>query len=60
MNLGFMDPPFEDFTFNGETFKFEKFKTAKRNYCDTEHSDSCWENWVPGATVVHEFAHALG
>jgi hypothetical protein len=60
MNLGFMDPPWEDFSFNGKTHKFEEFQNAMRNYCDSSDPSSCWEGWVPGCTVIHEFGHALG
>ena len=60
MNLGFMDPPWEDFSFNGKTYKFEEFQNAQRNYCDSSDPSSCWEGWVPGCTVIHEFGHALG
>lgn len=60
MNLGFMDPPFKDFSFNGKTYKFEEFESAMRNYCNSSDSSSCWEGWSPGCTVIHEFGHALG
>ena len=54
MNLGFIDPPFEPFTMDGKTFNVI---TASRNYCS---GSQCWAGWVPGATVLHEFGHALG
>ena len=54
MNLGFSDPPFEPFTIDGMTFTAGN---ASRNYCS---GNQCWPNWVPGATVLHEFGHALG
>ena len=60
MNLGFMDPPWEDFEFNGQVHKFEEFENAQRNYCDSSDPSSCWDGWVPGCTVIHEFGHALG
>jgi hypothetical protein len=59
MNLGFIDPPYYDFTFDGVTYKYDTFKDATRNYC-TDGKDSCSKGWVPGATVIHEFCHAVG
>ena len=55
MNLGFCDPPFESFSIDGKTLTPPS--SATRNYCQGE---KCWDNWVPGATVLHEFGHALG
>ncbi len=67
MNLGFIDVGFQDFTFSGKTFSYQNdFKDATRNYCTCDSSISCCQNsstgsqWVPGATVIHEFCHALG
>ena len=59
MNLGFCDPPWNDFTQDGFIFKYNDFSNASRNYCSTD-SNSCWNNWIPGATILHEFGHALG
>ncbi len=60
LNLGFIDPPFEDFIFNKKTYKYDTFKDATRNYCsDTLDSKSCDSGWVPGATVIHEICHTL-
>jgi hypothetical protein len=58
MNLGFIDPPYTSFTFNGKTYTPPA--NATRNYCGTSGPGSCTAGWVPGATVVHEFGHALG
>jgi hypothetical protein len=70
MNLGFIDPPYDSFVFKGKTYKAPI--TATRNYCASgdlqkkctdnpnKENCSCYPNWVPGATVVHEFGHALG
>jgi hypothetical protein len=58
MNLGFIDPPFNrTFTYKGRTYQIPP--DAARNYCGSTRQ-SCRSNWVPGATVVHEFGHALG
>jgi len=73
LNLGFIDPPYSDFTFNGKTYPYKEFKNATRNYCDLDtitvpstctdlsdfHCHACEPNWVPGATIVHEFMHSL-
>jgi hypothetical protein len=59
MNLGFIDPPFDKFTFNEKEYPFEQFSDATRNYCEAG-KDTCKPAWVPGATVIHEFCHALG
>lgn len=56
MNLGFIDPPLESFEYDGKIYKPESYAT--RNYCGI--NGNCVPNWVPGATVVHEFCHALG
>lgn len=56
MNLGFCDPPYEDFKMDGIRFPAEKFASAMRNWC----GDKCDPRWKPGATVLHEFGHALG
>jgi hypothetical protein len=71
MNLGFIDPPFNSFEFKGKTYKVPL--SATRNYCATSNNQSkkcrenpskencgCNPNWVPGATIIHEFGHALG
>src|SRR6188768_1503217 len=59
MNLGFIDPPYGSFEFDGVTYKVPA--DSKRNYCsDSGGPKTCKPNWVPGATVVHEFGHALG
>lgn len=71
MNLGFIDPPFNSFNFKGKTYKVPL--SATRNYCSNNDNMSnecknnpnktncgCDPNWVPGATVIHEFGHALG
>jgi hypothetical protein len=53
MNLGFIDPPIEDFTFNDIVYKHDTFKNAYRNgYPDPL--------WTAGATIIHEFCHVLG
>lgn len=56
MNLGFIDPPYESFEYNGKTYSPEVYAT--RNYCRVD--GSCSAGWTPGTTVVHEFCHALG
>lgn len=58
MNLGFIDPPYTPFTLNGVTYQAPI--TATRNYCGTTGQSSCIAGWVPGATPIHEFGHALG
>lgn len=70
MNLGFIDPPYGSFEFKGT--KYNVPVTATRNYCasgnltkkctdnPSKENCGCYPNWVPGATVVHEFGHALG
>jgi hypothetical protein len=57
MNLGFIDPPYTSFTFNGVTYNPPA--NAERNYCGNG-STSCRSGWIPGATPIHEFGHALG
>jgi hypothetical protein len=59
MNLGYIDPPFSDFTVDGITFKYYDFKNAYRNYCNSNNT-SCVQGWKPGRTVLHEFGHAMG
>lgn len=59
MNLGFIDPPYDTFSFNNKTYDFNDFRDSTRNYCE-EGKDSCKPGWVPGATVIHEFCHSLG
>ncbi len=58
MNLGFIDPPYESFTLNG--VKYTPDANATRNYCGTTGKSSCTQGWHEGATVIHEFGHALG
>jgi hypothetical protein len=53
MNLGFIDPPNKDFTFKGENFPLELFANEHRNFEEKP-------NFRAGATVIHEFCHALG
>lgn len=60
MNLGFIDPPFESFKFQGKEYNYNLFKDETRNYCKAGSIDSCNNGWTPGATVIHEFCHALG
>jgi len=61
MVLGYLDPPFQEFSFLGLQFK-GPFKDldgtlAYRNGClDT----SCPKDYIPGACILHEFGHALG
>jgi hypothetical protein len=54
MNLGWVDPPFgTTFDYFGTEIQIEKSEQEHRNYG--------YENaYKPGATVVHEFGHALG
>ena len=75
MNLGFIDPPLSSFSFDGKKYPLELFKDDTRNYCEVE-GDSCIISetdqnkcvinelkkiqWIPGATIIHEFGHALG
>ena len=60
MNLGYLDPPFGSFTFNG--IKYDVPPDAVRNYCSTPANSvkDCTPGYTPGATVIHEFGHALG
>lgn len=58
MNLGFIDPPYESFEYNGKYYTPPQ--QALRNYCGPDGKISCESNWKPGATVIHEFCHALG
>lgn len=62
MNLGWVDPPFEDFEYDGITYLVESFRLQKRIGCDTQSIDktTCVSNWKPGMTIIHEFGHALG
>lgn len=62
MNLGFIDPPYEDFEYNGVKYLLSDFKNDTRNYCNASvlNTSGCWDGWVPGSTVIHEFCHALG
>jgi len=57
-NLGFIDPPYGSFTFQGVTYNVPD--SAIRNYCGTTGPTSCSASWTPGATVLHEFGHILG
>ena len=62
MNLGFIDPPFDDFEWNGNIYLKSGFEYEKRNLC-RQYSSSirdCEANWVAGWSVIHEFGHALG
>jgi hypothetical protein len=59
MTLNFIDPPFVDFMYNGKTYPYSDFKDATRNWCSDQRTD-CDANWLPGATILHEFGHALG
>lgn len=56
MNLGFIDPPLGKFEYKGVEYLPESW--AVRNYCNV--SGICDPGWKPGATVIHEFCHALG
>lgn len=56
MNLGFIDPPLEDFEFNGTTYKYELFENEHRNGYSKKYANE----WTAGATVIHEFCHVLG
>jgi hypothetical protein len=58
MNLGFIDPPYTSFILDGKTYTAPS--TATRNYCGQTGPESCTSGWIPGATVIHEFGHALG
>lgn len=58
MNLGFIDPPYEAFEYNGKKYQPDPYAT--RNYCGTTGISSCTKGWTPGTTVIHEFCHALG
>jgi len=73
MNLGFIDPPYEDFTFNGVVYPYKDFQNATRNNCELDtysvrpncspNSDpnchGCNPAYIAGATVIHEFGHLL-
>ena len=59
MNLGFVDPPFEDFTVDGYNFNYDLFKNEVRNYCSKSNTN-CLQGWKPGRTIIHEFGHAMG
>ncbi len=58
MNLGFIDPPYTSFMLDGVSYTAPA--NATRNYCGKSGPGSCTTGWVPGATVIHEFGHALG
>jgi hypothetical protein len=58
MNLGFIDPPYEPFMLDG--VEYSAPEDEMRNYCGPSGKSSCHENWKPGATVIHEFCHAIG
>lgn len=60
MNLGFIDPGFESFTFKDKTYDYKDFKDATRNWCSSASQNDCDPNYVEGATVLHEFGHSLG
>jgi hypothetical protein len=63
MNLGWVDPPFDSFTIDGMTFTPSDFQSdgqgPKRNFCANNASSisECNENYLPGATILHEFGH---
>lgn len=58
MNLGFIDPPYSSFSYNGVTYQAPL--SATRNYCSPGGAqNTCYSGWVPGATVIHEFGHSL-
>jgi len=58
-NLGFIDVPFSSFVYNKKTYPYADFKDATRNWCSDQKTD-CDPNYVPGATILHEFGHAMG
>ncbi len=60
MNLGFIDPPFGSFLHKNKVYDVPQ--DADRNYCSStaKSTSSCESGWTPGATVIHEFCHALG
>ena len=60
MNLGFCDPQYTDFTFNGVTYPASSFVNATRNYCDPSGVASCHVGFTAGCTPVHEFCHMMG
>lgn len=62
MNLGFVDPPFEDFEWEGILYLKSGFEYGLRNRCSKNINsiNGCETGWVPGFSVVHEFGHALG
>ncbi len=57
MYLGYIDPPFDPFMFNGVRYTLPR--DVHRNWCGST-PNSCKSGWTAGATVVHEFGHALG
>lgn len=61
MNLGFVDPPFGPWTdADGKKWDAPPLSVT-RNYCaENGGPNTCRPGWIPGATVVHEFGHALG
>jgi hypothetical protein len=72
MNLGYVDPPYEDFEWSSVIFPKSLFENEHRNSCYTnattaeeccpmnEAGCSPFSNYIAGATVLHEFGHALG
>ena len=62
MNLGFIDPPFQDFVVDGFRFPIETIQGSERSGCtkDAQGTEDCISNYKPGGTVLHEFCHALG
>ena len=62
MNLGWVDPPFEDFEYDGTIYLSNSFIIEKRVGCEENSisKSSCKTNWEPGMTIIHEFGHALG
>ncbi len=64
MLLAYLDPPFEEFTVDGITFKKHiTDPTVRRNGCGLSKSiGGCnsSDRWRYGTTILHEFGHALG
>ena len=61
MNLSTLDPPFDDFEWDGVVYPYELFKDAPRNGCPTGYPQQYCTSpyWAPGGTVLHEFGHAM-
>jgi hypothetical protein len=76
MNLGFIDPPYKFFDYKGKRYNVpicdsrnyclgmcDGSENRQQQICKKEQNPKacgCEKGWVPGATVVHEFGHALG